>query len=134
MTATAPNIFDDGEISDFMRKTRSPDGTVTTGVQDLTSVVLYAKANNTGKTFGSFVQSNTLVSSSSTNYLNVLVIDGSVYYSALHFSTTTTTLIRSETLNREPTPFEPCPGVVYRNLAVGGTVRSTNCNSPELIN
>lgn len=134
MTTSAPRTLEDGEISDFMRRTWSPDGTITTAVQGLIDIVLHAKGNGTGRTFGDFVQTNTSLLATSTDYLIILNNTGGYDFSALRFAHVNTTLIRSETLTEAPTPFEPCPGVVYRNTATGGGAISSSCHDPELIN
>ncbi|KAF5327522.1 hypothetical protein D9619_004401 [Psilocybe cf. subviscida] len=133
MSAAAPTTLDDGEISDFMRRTWSPNGTITTAIQELINDILYAKGNNTGRTFGDLHQTNTSLSSISTDYLNIVDMpSGANVFSILRFFVTNTTLIRSETLAEEPTPLEPCPGTVYRNFATGGEAISTNCNIPVI--
>ena len=134
MFAGAPSTLDDGEISDFTRKTWSPDGTITTAVQALINDILYAKGNKTGRTFGNLLQTNTSLLSTSTDYLNVLNSTGDYFYSIMRFISTNTTIIRSEILAEESTPFEPCPGVVYRNIATGGETIGSTCNGADSTN
>ncbi|KAF5328179.1 hypothetical protein D9619_013410 [Psilocybe cf. subviscida] len=128
MLSFRPNILDDAEITDFMRRTWS-NGTATPALKTLTDFILYAKGNDTGTTFGSFTQWNTSLGSTSTELINVRDGGNDTLYTALRFSTTNITLIRSEVLYNAPTPLEPCPGLTCRNLATGGVVRSTNCKS-----
>ncbi|KAF5328240.1 hypothetical protein D9619_013409 [Psilocybe cf. subviscida] len=134
MLAFRPKILDDAEITDFMRRTWS-NGTTTPAVTTLTNFILYAKGNDTGTTFGAFTQWNTSVGSTSTELINIRDGGNDTLYTALRFSITNITLIRSEILYNAPTPLEPCPGLAYRNLATGGIVRSTNCKStsPEKV-
>ncbi|KAF5328182.1 hypothetical protein D9619_013415 [Psilocybe cf. subviscida] len=135
MLAFPPYTLADSEITDFMRRTWSTNDTLTPDVAALVKFVVDAKKNQTGITFGAFSQYGTSLLSSSTDYLQVAgpASSGSVnfsdiVYTALRFSSTNITLIRSETLLVEPEPLSPCPGAVYRNLATSGIVRSTNCN------
>ncbi|KDR70948.1 hypothetical protein GALMADRAFT_75735 [Galerina marginata CBS 339.88] len=133
MISFMPLPLDDGEITDFMRRTwQSDDPTqpIAPTVQTLANFVIGAKNNNTSLSMGSFIKvGNVSVSSFSTEYLNVeSTFDQTVLYSALRFVSSTIQLIRSEVLLNPPTPFAVCDHP-YTNLATGGVVRSTNCYS-----
>lgn len=125
MLAFRPNILDDAEITDFMQRTWS---TNCIALQAQTNSIIYAKGNDTGTTFGVFVQSNTSLVSTSTELINGQGGNGTLY-TALRFSMTIITLLRSEVLYTAPTPLEPCPGFDYCNLATGGVVHSTTCKT-----
>ncbi|KAF8961965.1 hypothetical protein BDZ97DRAFT_1165956 [Flammula alnicola] len=132
MIGFPPLFLDDGEITDFMRRTWSTSDSgqpLPPAVQSLADLVISAKNNQTSLTFGSFIQGNDTVYSYSTEYLNFAeIVNGTehIIYGALRFVSTTIAVIRSEVLFHEPTPFAPC-NLVYRNIATGGVVRSTNC-------
>ncbi|KJA14054.1 hypothetical protein HYPSUDRAFT_49450 [Hypholoma sublateritium FD-334 SS-4] len=127
--------LDDAQIADLIRRVWSAsagdanaNATVSTAVQVLVDHVLSAKTNGTSYVFGSFIQQNDTVYALSAEFLNIPSSTGEILYSVLRTVVTDTVLVNSETLAVAPTPAGPC-ALVYRNVAYGGVVGQTNCNT-----
>jgi hypothetical protein len=70
--------------------------------------------------------SNRTVSQSGWGFFTYAV-NGMGVYSIIIVTDTKITLLRSETLDHEPTPFKPCDQGAFQNEAFGGNVSQTDC-------
>ncbi|KAH6883578.1 hypothetical protein B0T10DRAFT_411017 [Thelonectria olida] len=71
---------------------------------------------------------NLTVLQSSWGYLTVsLSSTGEDLFSVISFTSVNITLIRSETIDKPPTPFEKCTRGSFQNEAFGGRITQTDC-------
>ncbi|KDR82537.1 hypothetical protein GALMADRAFT_237885 [Galerina marginata CBS 339.88] len=138
MISFMPDLLNDGEITEFMRRTlpSSDPSQVSPVVQALVDYVIESKNNKTSLTMGSFMKiGNVSVTSISTDYLSFpgSLVDDSILFASLRFVSSTIQLLRSEDIPNPPTPFGVCDRF-YTNIAAGGIVRSSNCYSAYAAN
>ncbi len=130
MLATAVSRFPTSEIIDFLRRSY----TTNTTTQDLpiftllTRSILLAQSQNTSFTFG-FTEGRSNLSTTQTAWEYLTAESNRLpLYSTLRFSTTTITLLHSETLTHIPAPLITTCAANFMNLAYGGQPPSdTDC-------
>lgn len=75
----------------------------------------------------SAVNSNLTVLQSSWGYLTAVGSGGNDIFSLISITATNITLIRSETIDKPPSPLEKCDQGSFQNEAFGGKVTQTDC-------
>ncbi|KAF8877385.1 hypothetical protein BD779DRAFT_1475264 [Infundibulicybe gibba] len=131
MASTYPHPIDSAEILEMVRRSLSNDtaDNIQSATRKLANLVIAAQANHSNYMAGAFYRGDSVVSSTSIEYFTNVTneYDKSPIYSAFRVTASNITLIRSETLPNPVTPFTPCPGKSFSNVATGGQVRGTTC-------
>ncbi|KAF8993280.1 hypothetical protein BDQ17DRAFT_151393 [Cyathus striatus] len=133
MVSINPPRLDDGEITELIRRTWSPDPTqpIDNATQSLADFIVGAQANGTSASLGSYIglADNASVFAASIELLHptqTVTVNDDPLYALLRISSTNITYIGSETLPESVQPLEPC-NYYYENLAFGGKVTKTDC-------
>ncbi|KAG9232892.1 hypothetical protein BJ875DRAFT_379729 [Amylocarpus encephaloides] len=125
---TQPRVpFTTGEVDDFLRRTWSVNATerdapILTKIHNsIMSAQTSKKSYQTG-----FMGGENITSTGVSWQFLTPESDGDPIYSLIRISVTNITLIRSESLEDSPQPWEPCD-TTFMNLAYGGVVDDTDC-------
>ncbi|KAF8877382.1 hypothetical protein BD779DRAFT_1448608 [Infundibulicybe gibba] len=131
MASAYPHPIDSAEILEMVRRSFSNDtaDNIQPATRKLANLVIAAQANHSNYMGGTFFRDDSVVSSTSIEYFTNVTneYDKSPIYSVFRVTSGNIALIRSETLPNPVTPFAPCPGKSFSNVATGGQVRGTTC-------
>ncbi|OAQ61223.1 hypothetical protein VFPPC_16717 [Pochonia chlamydosporia 170] len=125
------------EVKDLVRRTASTNETERNNpvLGRIVGDIMSAQAQNLSYQFGfnSVDNGNLTVFQSNWAYFTAANFNsGEDLYSLISLTSTNITLIRSETMDSPPTPFEGCDNGWFQNEAFGGRVTQTDCAAPKL--
>ena len=119
-----------GEVDDLVRRSWSQNETERRSplIDLIVDDMMSARDKNASFYVGLDVSDNgnRTVLQSGWGFFTVVSAEGALY-SAVMATGTNITLLRSETLPAEVSPFQPCNGVSFQNEAFGGKVAQTDC-------
>ncbi|KAJ4187447.1 hypothetical protein NW755_006936 [Fusarium falciforme] len=129
---TNPGIpFAIKDIDNLVRRTWSTNETKRKNplIDTIMGGMMSAQDENLSYQFGasSAVNSNLIVLQSSWGYLTAVDSGGNDIFSLVSITATNITLIRSETIDKAPSPLEKCDQGSFQNEAFGGKVTQTDC-------
>ncbi|KAM4067440.1 hypothetical protein HRG_001377 [Hirsutella rhossiliensis] len=136
--ATSPAVpFATQDVEDLVRRTWSTNETDRNNplIGQIVEGIMSAQDQNLSYHFGvdAAENGNLTVFQSSWGYFTLTNSNtGKAEYSLVSASGTNITLIRSETIDKPPTPFEKCDHGSFQNEAFGGRITQTDCASAKL--
>ncbi|PKS05926.1 hypothetical protein jhhlp_007759 [Lomentospora prolificans] len=136
---TSPNIpFAENEVDDLVRRIWSPTNETERQspiVGQIISDMISAQSEDMSYYSGASAVSNEGLSvSQSTFGLFKPISGGKGVFSIVVVTATNITLIRSETLEEEVQPYQPCTTLSFQNEAFGGKVKQTDCVATSMSN
>ncbi|KAM0227702.1 hypothetical protein ACHAP5_012124 [Fusarium lateritium] len=132
MLASGSSRFDRNEVMDFAERTWSPNITERTDplVGQIVDGMMGAQARNKSFQVGGNSVSNDNKTASQSNWgMYTVENNGKTIYSLVSITTTNITLIRSETIDEAPIPYQKCDRSNFQNEAFGGKVTRTDCEA-----
>ncbi|KAF4994656.1 hypothetical protein FGRMN_5653 [Fusarium graminum] len=132
MLTPGESRFDRREVTDFIQRTWSRNETDRRNplVGRIIANMLGAQDQNLSYNFGVNSVNNDNKSAAQSNWgMYTVVANKKPTYSLISVSTTNITLIRSETLDEAPEPFQKCDNFNFQNEAYGGKVTRTDCEA-----
>ncbi|KAM0354833.1 hypothetical protein ACHAPU_000660 [Fusarium lateritium] len=132
MLAAGGANFDQKEVMDFIRRTWSRNETERRDplVSRIVAGMMSAQDQYLSSNFGLNSMSNDNRSASQSNWGIYRVVSlGKPMYSLISVTSTNITLIRSETLDEAPEPFQKCDRSNFQNEAYAGKVTRTDCEA-----
>ncbi|KIL88240.1 hypothetical protein FAVG1_08319 [Fusarium avenaceum] len=134
MLASGSSHFNRKEVTDLVERTWSPNITERTNplIGQIVDGMMGAQARNKSFQFGENKPSNDNKSVVQSNWaMYTLETNGNTAYSLISITTTNMTLIRSETIDEAPIPYQKCDGRNFQNEAFGGKVTQTDCETSQ---
>jgi hypothetical protein len=137
MLASGDSLFDKNEVTDLVERTWSPNITERTNplIGQIVDGMMGAQARNKSFQFGGNNPSNDNMSVAQSNWGMYKVLSGGTsgipMYSLISITTTNITLIRSETIDKAPIPYQKCDRTNFQNEAFGGKVTRTDCEASK---
>jgi hypothetical protein len=134
MLASGSSLFDRKEVTDLVERTWSPNITERTDplIGQIVDGMMGAQARNRSFQFGGNAASNDNKSVSQSNWgMYTVESNGNAVYSLISITTTNITLIRSETIDEAPIPYQKCDRTNFQNEAFGGKVTRTDCEAAK---
>jgi hypothetical protein len=134
MLASGSSLFDRKEVTDLVERTWSPNITERTNplIGQIVDGMMGAQARNKSFHVGGNVASNENKSVSQNNWgMYTVESNGNAVYSLISITTTNITLIRSETIDEAPIPYQKCDRTNFQNEAFGGKVTRTDCEAAK---
>ena len=125
------------EVQDLVRRTAGTDETERNNpiLGRIVGGMMNAQSQNLSYQFGFNAVDNANLSVVQSNWAYFTATNtnsGEDLYSVISLSSTNITLIRSETVDSLPTPFEGCDNGQFQNEGFGGRVTQTDCATPKI--
>ncbi|KAJ4247453.1 hypothetical protein NW762_013128 [Fusarium torreyae] len=134
MLTTPETPFARQEVTDLVERTWSTNETERSDplVGRIINSMMGAQSRNVSYNFGANTADNDNKTALQSNWgFYSVESDGTAMYSLISITTTNITLVRSETIDKAPEPFEECDRANYQNEAFGGKVTRTDCASSK---
>ncbi|KAM0192206.1 hypothetical protein ACHAPI_008376 [Fusarium lateritium] len=132
MLASGSSRFDRNEVMDLAERTWSPNITERTNplIGQIVDGMMDAQARKKSFQFGGNTISNDNKTVSQSNWgMYTVETNGKTMYSLVSITATNITLIRSETIDEAPIPYQKCDRANFQNEAFGGKVTRTDCEA-----
>ncbi|KAF5529749.1 hypothetical protein FMEXI_13957 [Fusarium mexicanum] len=134
MITSPGDPFARGEVTDLVRRTWSSNETEQKNplIGNIIDGMMNAQNNNLSYLFGANTGGNNNKSAFQSEWgFYTPQNNNNSQYSIVSITSTNMTLIRSETLDKAPEPFEKCERSNFQNEAFGGKVTKTDCAASE---
>lgn len=132
MLSSAGVMFDKDEVTDLLQRTWSFNETERKNplIGRIANQMIGAQSRNLSYEYGGNAASDDNRSLAQTNWgMYMVQSNGKAMYSLISITTTNITLIRSETIDKAPGPFQECGISNFQNEAFGGKVTRTDCEA-----
>ncbi|KAM0549190.1 hypothetical protein ACHAPJ_009499 [Fusarium lateritium] len=130
MLTTPETPFAREDVTDLVERTWSTNETERSDplVGRIINSMMGAQSRNVSYNFGLNAADNDNKTALQSNWgFYSVESNGTAMYSLISITTTNITLVRSETIDKAPEPFEKCDRANFQNEASGGKVTRTDC-------